>query len=258
MAKDSGPLADFLQEANRVLAAAREKGIQLRLMGACAIRMHCPAFGGLHDALQRPLSDLDFVSYLKFNTDLKNLLIQLGYTPRVGAALLTSAGKLRQIYYDEMNRRVIDIFFDRLAMCHVINFKGRLELDYPTIPLADILLEKMQIVEINDKDLKDSVVLLREHEIGQVEKETVNAKYIAELLSNDWGFYFTVTTNLNKLKDALARFDNLTEKDRADVEEKITKLLATIEKEPKSFGWKMRARIGTSKKWYTDVEEVSR
>lgn len=258
MAKDSGPLADFLQEANRVLAAAREKGIQLRLMGACAIRMHCPTFGGLHDALQRPLSDLDFVSYLKFNTDLKNLLIQLGYTPRVGAALLTSAGKLRQIYYDEMTRRVIDIFFDRLAMCHVINFKGRLELDYPTIPLADILLEKMQIVEINDKDLKDSVVLLREHEIGQVEKETVNAKYIAELLSNDWGFYFTVTTNLNKLKDALARFDNLTEKDRADVEEKIMKLLATIEKEPKSFGWKMRARIGTSKKWYTDVEEVSR
>jgi len=258
LTKDSGPLADFLQEANRVLAAAREKGIQLRLMGACAIRMHCPTFAGLHDALQRPLSDLDFVSYFKFNTDLKNLLIQLGYTPRVGAALLTSAGKLRQIYYDEMNRRVIDIFFDRLAMCHVINFKGRLELDYPTIPLADILLEKMQIVEINDKDLKDSVVLLREHEIGQVEKETVNAKYIADLLSNDWGFYFTVTTNLNKLKDALARFENLSAKDRADVEEKIMKLLATIEKEPKSFGWKMRARVGTSKKWYTDVEEVSR
>jgi hypothetical protein len=258
LTKDSGPLADFLQEANRILAAAREKGIQLRLMGACAIRIHCLTFGELHDALQRPLSDLDFVSYLKFNTDLKNLLIQLGYTPRVGAALLTSAGKLRQIYYDEMNRRVIDIFFDRLAMCHVINFKGRLELDYPTIPLADILLEKMQIVEINDKDLKDSVVLLREHEIGEVEKETVNAKYIAELLSNDWGFYFTVTTNLNKLKDALARFGNLTEKDRADVQGKITKLLAIIEKQPKSFGWKMRARIGTSKKWYTDVEEVSR
>ena len=147
-----------------------------------------------------------------------------------------------------------DSFFDKLAFCHTINFAGRLELDSPTITLGDLLLEKMQIVEINEKDIKDTLIMLREHEIQESEKESVNARYIAKLLSDDWGFYHTATTNLDKVKSHLDKFTSLSDEDRQDIRSKVDILLGAIEKEPKSMKWQMRAKIGTRKIWYTKVE----
>ena len=80
----------------------------------------------------------------------------------------------------------VDVFFDRLDMNHIIDFKNRLELDFPTISLADLLLEKMQIVQINEKDIKDTIILLREHPVEDPDKETINANYVASLLAEDW------------------------------------------------------------------------
>jgi hypothetical protein len=48
----------------------------------------------------------------------------------------------------------------------------------------------------------------------------------------------------------------LTKEDLEDISVKINKLLQFIEKEPKSMRWKLRAKIGTRKKWYNDVEEA--
>jgi hypothetical protein len=141
-------------------------------------------------------------------------------------------------------------------MCHDIDFKGRLELDHPTIPLAEMLLEKLQIVQINEKDVKDVIILLREHEIGDKDEETINAKYIAKLLADDWGFYYTVTTNLNKIKNLLDDYNELVENDKKLVESRIDNLLNIVEQKPKSLGWKMRAKIGTKKQWYRVVEEI--
>ena len=137
-----------------------------------------------------------------------------------------------------------------------------MELDSPTIPLADLVLEKTQIHEINEKDLKDLIVLIRAHEIGETdEKEVINAKYIAKVLAQDWGFWYDATMNLNKVK-AMAKKclkeGKLTEEDYNDVVKKIDKILEYIEKEPKSKKWKKRAKVGTKKKWWRDVEEVVR
>jgi len=253
------PLANFLDEARRIVEKAQEKGITLRLMGAAAIRMHCPKYIYLHKALGRELSDLDFIGYSKDFKKVRELFEELGYSYRkMGYAIAVSAYGDRCIFDDTVNNRVVDVFFDRLKMCHTIDFRGRLEVDYPTIALADILLEKMQIVKINEKDIKDVIVLLREHDIGEGEKEIINAKYIAELLSDDWGFYYTVTMNLNKVKGFLRHFDALVEEDRRDIASKIDKLLGIIENEPKSLRWKIRAKIGTRMKWYEEVEEVIR
>jgi len=131
-----------------------------------------------------------------------------------------------------------------------------LELDFPTITPSDLLLEKMQIVQITEKDLKDTMILLREHEIKEHENDVINTKYIAKLLSNDWGFYYTVTTNLKKTKEFLNFFDALTDEDKNIISEKIDKLLDYIEREPKSLKWKARAKIGTRKKWYREVETI--
>jgi hypothetical protein len=143
-------------------------------------------------------------------------------------------------------------------MCHTLDFKNRLELDSPTITLSDLLLQKVQIVKINEKDIKDTMILLREHEIAETEKENVNSDYIAKLLSDNWGFWYTATTNLRKVQEFLSQYEALNKADREDIDSKIDKLLKTLESEPKSLTWKIRAKIGTSKRWYTEVEELVR
>jgi len=249
----------FIQEALRIINQAQNQNITMRLMGGFAIRLHCSKFDYLYDRLQRkPAYDLDLITYSKFRPQIKKLFIELGYAPMKGMALMFDTGRNRQIYTDEAHNRSVDVFFDMLEMCHTIDFKSRLELDSPTITLSDLLLQKVQICKINEKDIKDILILLREHSIGDVEKETVNMRYIAKLLSNDWGFWYTSKTNFSKVKEFLERYTVLTDADRTDVASKIDKLLMAIEDEPKSLKWKVRAKIGTNKKWYTEVEELIR
>jgi len=229
-------------------------------MGALAIRLHSPEYAELHKKLKRlgakEFTDIDFMTLGKDRKNIIKFFEEQGYN--IDPQVATLFGYKRHIYRNPKLGIYIDVFFDKLEMCHTIDFTKRLEIDYPTIPLADLLLEKMQIVKINEKDIKDSIVLLRAHAIGENDKNLVNAKYIAELLAKDWGFWYTVTTNLKKLKAFLQRYDTLTSKDREDVSEKVKKILDYIDKEPKTMGWKLRARIGSKKKWYRDVEEVSR
>jgi len=249
----------FIQEALRIINTAQNQNIVMRLMGGFAIRLHCPKFDYLYDRLQRkPALDLDLITYSRFRPQIKKLFVGLGYAPMASMALMFATGRNRQVYTDEAHNRSVDVFFERLEMCHVIDFKNRLELDSPTIALADLLLQKAQIVKINEKDIKDIIILLREHEVAHTEKETVNASYIAKLVSNDWGFWFTLTVNLSKVKEFLNKYEVLIQTDRLDVTSKIGKLLKAIENEPKTIKWKMRSKIGTSKRWYTEVEELIR
>jgi hypothetical protein len=120
------------------------------------------------------------------------------------------------------------------------------------------LLQKIQICKINEKDIKDVMILLREHQIGETDKESVNVGYISKLLSRDWGFWFSAVTNLKKTREFLADYKALKDTDQKDIETKIAEILKALEDEPKSVQWKLRSKIGTSKKWYTEVEELIR
>ena len=141
---------------------------------------------------------------------------------------------------------------------HIVDFKNRLELDSPTITLADLLLEKLQIVQLTEKDIKDTLVLLREHPVGTNENETVNGAYVAKIFADDWGFWYTVTANLQKVREYVNESDLLTEEDKAIVSKRTDELKAAIEAQSKSTKWKMRSRIGPKKKWYNEVETVVR
>jgi len=251
--------SEFIKEALRIVEGGDKRNIPLRLMGGFAIRLHCPNCEHFYDLLDRkPAYDLDFVTYSKYRPLIKKFFADLGYTPMVSMALLFGTGKNRAVYKDDNHNRSVDVFFDKLEMCHAMDFKNRLELDYPTISLADLMLQKIQIVKINEKDIKDIIILLREHDVGEEEKETVNINYIASLLSKDWGFWYTATTNLNKTREFLAEYKSLTDADRNDIKSKLNMVLKAIEDEPKSIQWKLRSKVGTSKKWYTEVEELIR
>ena len=260
MSTDIIPSEVFVTESQRIVDEAEKQGLILRIMGALAIRHHTLEFSELHRNLGRlgkqEFTDIDFISYRKFANPLERFFTSIQYPPNRGAKLMGVVWASRHIY-DAPKGFHVDVFFDRLEFCHILDFKGRLELDRPTIPLPDLLLEKMQIVKINEKDIKDSIVLLRAHDLGSSGSEILNADYIAGLLSKDWGFYYTVTSNLKKMRDLMSGYDSMTDEDRRDVNAKLDALLARIEEEPKSTSWKMRARVGTKKKWYTDVDALS-
>jgi hypothetical protein len=246
--------SSFVEEATKIVDAAKEKGIVLRIMGATAVRIHCPKFSYLHDTLQREITDIDFMGYGKQNGNVLKLLDALGYISDKRMRMFQFMG--RYLFENPTNKRHIDIFFDKLEFCHTIDFKGRLEIDYPTISLSDILLQKMQIVQINEKDIKDAIVIFREHEVGTEGKETINSDHISDLLSKDWGFWYTVTTNLGKVRAFLPEYQGLSPEDRSDISSKMDRLLEVMDKREKSFGWKMRAKTGARQRWYREVDET--
>ena len=221
--------------------------------------MHCPGSEHLYDLLKRaPKHDMDFVSYSKYRPLTRQFMKDMGYTPYVTLAMTSGAGRHRQIFTDKEGNKAIDVFLDVLPMCHVIDFRGRLEVDHPTVPPAELFLLKAQICEVNQKDWQDMCILLREHPVGKVDKDTINLDLISKTLADDWGFFHTVSTNLEKLHGYVGECPGFSEDDRKNIEGKITAIRNAIEQEPKTLKWKMRGKIGTARKWHNVVEEVQR
>ena len=113
----------------------------------------------------------------------------------------------------------VDVFYEKLDFCHVIRWEDRLEVDHPSIPLAEMLLEKMQIVQINEKDVIDTIMLLLEHPLGDIDKETINIKRVAELCASDWGLWRTTTMNLDKVRVLAQGYEQLTPEQKARIDD---------------------------------------
>lgn len=243
-------MESILRDAIRLVETAKEKGITIRLMGATAIKVHCPNSLLFYEKLGREISDIDLMAYARQKKVLVRLLESLNFSLEKYIALVQD----RYIFHHSRKGYKVDVFFDQLKMCHTIDFRKRLEIDYPTISLADLLLEKMQIVKLDEKDIKDSIILLSEHKIADNDEDKINHNYIARILSRDWGFYYTVTTNLKRIRDEFLPI--YLPKEEESIRGKISILLNRIEREPKTLSWKIRSRIGTKKQWYENVEDV--
>lgn len=245
----------LVNEALKLAENAEGSNIVLRILGATAIRLHCPKNQKLFETFNRRITDIDFAAYGKQKNAITKFISEHGY--RQPQHLTIGAFVDREIFEGSEGKHV-DVFFDKLEFCHTISFGGRLENDRPTVPLSELLLEKMQIVQINQKDLKDTTVMLLEHDIGSGDNDIINSEIVAKTLAGEWGFYYTVAVNLGKVKDFVESSPWLSREDAGLVRARIDKLLERIEREPKSMSWKMRAKVGPKKKWYRDVEEVDR
>ncbi len=245
----------FFLLRDALMKEADARGITLRILGAIAFRTHCLMFKSYEYRAGRLLSDIDFAAYSNDKRKIEEMFSNLGYEIDKHAKVLFQ-GK-RYIFYNPEGIHS-DIFFDKLEMCHDVIFTGRLEIDYPTISLADLFFEKVQIVQINEKDLIDTAVLIREHNIGPGDQETINSDYISTVLSNDWGFWRTTTINLEKISQYVKSAEFFLESDKNDILSKIELILKYINDKPKSFSWRMRAKIGDKRQWYRDVEEFER
>jgi hypothetical protein len=249
--------SEFVAEAKAVIEAANERGLHLRLLGALAVIQQCPNGVWLLEKTNRVLTDLDFMGYDREIRQVETMFGELGYEVLGGRGVTMDVWVGRRIFHDPRGtRRRVDVFLDRLDFCHPIELKGRLEMDPVTIPLTDILLEKLQIVEINEKDLKDLVVLLLEHPVAdQQSVGSFDASYLVDLLSRDWGFSYTVSLNFDRIRRYMDTIPELEEEQRAVVSARIDDLWGRVEAAPKSLKWKLRARVGPSRRWYQEVGE---
>ena len=252
--QDRSEREKFEGELKRIIKASDEAGILLRVIGSLAFQMHCPEHGYLQEAMGRAYTDIDFAAYRKQTKEIKELMSNLGYTEN-REVFIVSEGE-RSIFDRHEIGLHVDVFYEKLDFCHVIHWEGRLEVDSPTIPLAEMLLEKMQIVQINEKDVIDTIMLLMEHPLGDNDKETINIKRVAELCSTDWGLWRTTTMNLDKVRQLAQGYQQLKDEQKAHIQTQVATALERIEQEPKSLAWRLRARVGDRVKWYKEVDEV--
>jgi hypothetical protein len=244
----------FENELKRIIDASNEAGVLLRVIGSLAFQMHCHEYGYLQEALGRSYTDIDFAGYRKQTQEIQALMAGLGYTERRNVFIFSEGD--RSIFDNSDIGIYVDVFYDKLDFCHPISWDGRLEVDAPTIPLAEMLLEKMQIVEINEKDIIDTIMLLLEHPLGDHDDEAINIGLIAQLCAKDWGLWRTTTMNLDKVGQLALGYPQLDEGQKAQVAAQVEQALAHIEAEPKSMAWRLRSRVGDRVKWYKDVDEV--
>jgi hypothetical protein len=244
--------SDVVEEAGRLLESAESRGLPLRVLGGVAIRMRAP--GELPAPLRRDYADADFLTAKDASSRAQQFFRDEGYEPQVAFNALH--GRERLLFFDNDNDRQVDVFVGGFEMSHKVPVAERMELEPRTLPLAELLVTKLQIAELNEKDLRDALALFHGHPVNEGDGDSINAARVAKVCATDWGLWRTLTGNLATCREHLPRYD-LPEEDRRQIEAGIETLLERLEREPKSRGWKLRAKIGERKRWYTTPEEVA-
>ena len=246
-----GRRPDVVEEARRVAGLAEDGNVPLRLLGGVAVNVR--SRGGLRPAFRREYADMDFMVPKGRSAETQRFFDALGYAPQT--RFNTLYGRERLLFFDEENDRQVDILVGTFRMCHEIPIGKRLDLEPMTIPLAELLLTKLQIIELNEKDVRDALALLHDHPVEENDGDAINAARVAGLCAADWGLWRTFTANLEALGGHLDRYD-LEDGGRERIQQGVEQLQARIEEEPKPFAWRMRAKIGDRKRWYDLPEEV--
>jgi Uncharacterised nucleotidyltransferase len=243
-------LEDIVAEGERLLGLAADDGVAVRLLGGVAVRVQAP---DLPPAFDRQYKDLDLAAPKGGAGAADKLLRAAGYEPHTAFNALNQ--KERMLFFDTAHERQVDVFVGAFRMCHDIPLNERLSVQDRTVPLAELLLTKLQIIELNEKDVRDTLLLAHGHEVSDRDGDAINGKRIAELCAGDWGLWRTITANVGKVLEHAGDYE-VPDLDRERIAARLRAVLERIEAEPKSRGWKLRAKIGERKRWYELPEEV--
>lgn len=247
----SAPLDAPTEEGLRLARAAIERGLPVRLLGGVAVWARSES--ATLPAIARTYGDVDVISLSHETKRLNVFFEEMGYTPDRYFNAIHGATRLN--FMDSTRNRPLDVLLDKFVMCHTIDFRKRLDNHELTIPLADLLLTKLQVVEINEKDLKDLVALFADHAIGDGSNDSIELGRLLAVLNADWGFEHTVRANLAKVIDAATAFE-VPSALRDRVRDRVHELNAALEHGKKSLGWKSRAVVGERVRWYELPEDV--
>jgi hypothetical protein len=244
------PLADPVAEARRVIDAAREQGVSLRAIGGVAVYLLSP---GQQPLLPRPLKDIDLVTPRGQGGAAGRVLAQLEY---VGEEMFNALrGSRRQLFHDPVNQRDVDVFVGEFTMCHTVPIADRLDRLPYTVPVAELLLTKLQIVEMTERDQRDIYTLCYHHQLTDDPSSGLDAALIASLCADDWGLWRTCKGTIERSVADVDRY-GLDASARDQILILLAELWQRIEQETKTARWRRRSRLGERKRWYQEPEEV--
>ena len=245
--------SELITELRRLVDTAEARGVHLRAIGGLAVRLH---YADDHPVFKREYPDLDFVVARKQRREFETFMTEAGYSPNKQFNLLNGAH--RQIYFQNGSELKVDIFVGDFEMCHKIPLEDRLTADPLTIPMAELLLSKAQVVEINRKDLYDLTSLLLFNDTGNDDSH-INLTQLARLCSADWGLYKTTSINLERVAGVATQADSpLAPPERDLILARVQNVTRAFETMTKPLAWTLRDRVGTRVRWYEEVEEVAR
>ncbi|HET7122318.1 MAG TPA: nucleotidyltransferase family protein [Solirubrobacterales bacterium] len=249
MSEEAGPLADPVAEGDRIATAAFERGIPLRLLGGVAVATLCPS--SRQDPLRRQYADIDLATVGPSREAVRRLMEELGYGE--DREFNTLHGHRRLYFHDPRNQRQVDVFVDEANLCHRIDLRKRIEIVPLTLPLADLVVLKLQVVETNEKDYLDLCALFADHDLSD-DDSGINQTYIATMTSSDWGLWRTLGLTAERTAEFALHLPDFTAGEVAA--KRLQRLRTALEVVPKSRAWKLRARLGDRKRWYELPEEV--
>ena len=252
---------EMLDEGRRLVDAARAEGITLRLLGGLAVREHCRTY----ELCERDYSDLDMVAPVRQARRLPAVFAGFGfaedyevYSATVGAQMqfvrpcAHGAGPGMGVAHEEDH---VDVFLGSVRMDHDIALSKRLEIEPYTVSISDLVLSKLQIFRLTEKDVRDLVTLLGDHDVGDEDAPgVVDGRYIGELCAGDWGLFYDVAGNLARVDEHATDYA-LSDEQLARVHHGVARLIGAIDGAPKSLGWRLRARVGTRKAWHNTLED---
>jgi hypothetical protein len=234
--------SDGLAAAREIIQEGERKGVPLRLFGGLAFKAICSS--AKEPGFSRPNKDIDLFGRRQDAKKIVGIMRSLGYKPREMFNSL-SMGK-RLIYHDTEMMRRIDIFLDDFEMCHKFDFRQGLSNPGLTLPLTDLVMSKLQVVEITDKEYKDLLAAFRDFGAA-ADESAINVVRLAEICSKDWGVYKTFTTNLKLLRERALLLGSI---HSAPIVAAIDKTLSSIERREKTLAWRLRSKIGEKARWY--------
>ena len=234
--------SNALEAAIQIIDSAERNDVRLRLLGGLAFKRLCPS--SMDPRYFRENKDIDLMGKRENSREIVKIMETLGYKPRDLFNKLNMGQRL--IYYDMGNKRRVDLSLDEFVMCHKFNFKESILAGTYTLPITQLLMTKLQVVEKTEKEYKDLIVAFHDFDVTSG-RDGIRGDEIADLCSKDWGVY---TTFIKSLEALLEKTRSLPEAERMIVTSRVQKLTRMMESEPKSFGWRMRARIGERTRWY--------
>jgi hypothetical protein len=243
------PLGDPVSESRRLVAAATDAGITARVLGGVAVCLQTPSDGPLR---ARTCADIDLATPRGGRRKVADLLKSAGYVE--DEMFNTVHGARRLLFYDTINNRKLDVFVGEFSMCHVIPLADRLDREPITVPLAELLLTKLQIVELNERDQRDIYNLVLHHPLTDGDATGIEANYIADLCAKDWGLWRTSKATIERCLANLAGYALPADSSRL-IEDRLATLWQRIEAAPKTTKWRLRSRVGDRVRWYDEPEE---
>lgn len=241
----------LVEEGLATVTAAEARGLSVRLIGGVGIRL---LLGDKFDpAFERVHADIDAITRRRDAAGLERLLEERGWVPAREFNALNGARRL--LFHDPASEAQVDVFVEEFEMCHSLPLGDRLQEPGPALPATDLLMTKLQIVELNAKDRSDCYALLRGCEVG-TGAEAIDPARVAALTAADWGLHHTLELNLGRLHDSLGTVASA--EDRAAISSVIETIRTAMDEAPKGRAWRLRARVGDRRRWYREPEEVDR